>query len=345
MNRVLIILLSLLVLNSCSDFADNECQPVDIAWHEDILGDGFEARSVPLEDSFDGSVCCTVVRRLSRSDVKRAVLYVHGYNDYFFQSEMGKRFCDSLFNFYAVDLRRYGRSIRSWQRPFEIRDMRDYFEDLDSALNIIRGDGNTDITLVGHSTGGLTTSLYVALQGEECRVDRLITDSPFLEWNFSLFMREALIPVVGLIGKVFPNIEISQNKCAGYAYSLLKNHHGEWHYNTNWKSVYSPPVTSGWINAISVAQQMLMRHSADITVPVLVMHSNRKVEGCTWTPEFQHGDAVLDPDMIANCGAKLGKNPQIVSIQNGLHNLVLSSYDAREYAYETMFDFIRKTML
>ena len=32
-----------------------------------------------------------------------------GFNDYFFQAEMGRQFADSGYNFYAVDLRRYGR--------------------------------------------------------------------------------------------------------------------------------------------------------------------------------------------------------------------------------------------
>jgi len=327
---------------ACSGPQDYGIPAADFRWHDDILGDGFKAKYVSLGESYDGPVRCTVIYRRSAVPSCRAVLYVHGYNDYFFQSEMGKEFCDSGFNFYAVDLRRYGRSLLPWQYPFDIRDMQDYFADIDSALSIIRRHGNRDITLSGHSTGGLTVLLYAAVYGKECPVQRIVTDSPFLEWNFSPLMRHVAIPTVSLLGKIIPSVKIKQKHCDGYAYSLLKDHHGLWEYNTKWKMVYSPPVTAGWISAISRAQLQLMRHSADIAVPVLVMHSSRVVDGCGWTPSFQHGDAVLDPAMIAKRGARLGRNPVVRTIDGGLHDLILSTDStARRQTYATIFSFIR----
>lgn len=312
----------------------------DTTWHADILP-GYEARYVNQGEAFDGPCRSTIVRRLCHEGSRRAYLYIHGFNDYFFQSEMGERFVDSGFNFYAVDLRRYGRSKEPWQYPFNVRDMKEYFSDIDSALSQIRRDGNTDITLSGHSTGGLTVLLYGALRGKDCGVDRIATDSPFLEWNYSVFMRKVAIPVVGFFGRLNRNWKIKQGHCDGYAYSLLKEYHGEWEYDTDWKMIYSPPVTTGWIKAIDRGQGQLMKHRKDIAVPVLVMHSSRKIEGCGWEPDFQTGDAVLDPAMIEERGQKLGSRPMVCSIDSGLHDLILSSERAREAAYDSIFYFIR----
>ncbi len=95
--------------------------------------------------------------------------------------------------------------------------------------------------LRGHSTGGLTVALYGALKGKDIQVNRIVTDSPFLAWNFSSFMRHIAIPVVGFYGKIFKNTKIKQSHCDGYAHSLLKEYYGEWTYNTDWKMIYSPP--------------------------------------------------------------------------------------------------------
>jgi hypothetical protein len=49
---------------------------------------------------------------------------------------------------------------------------------------------------------------------------------------------------------------------------------------------------------------------------------------------------VLDPAMIARRGAKLGKNPKVITIYGGLHDLILSDKKVREAAYDSLFNFI-----
>lgn len=313
----------------------------DTTWHPDILP-GYEARYVNQGEAFDGPCRSTIVRLRAQRPSRRAYLYVHGFNDYFFQTEMGRRFVDSGYNFYAVDLRRYGRSKEPWQYPYNIRDIREYYADIDSALAQIRRDGNTDITLSGHSTGGLTVLSFAADKGADCGVDRVVTDSPFLEWNYNSFYRNVAVPVVQFLGKIFKNSKIKQSHCDGYAYSLLRQYHGQWEYNTDWKMIYSPPVTFSWVGAINAAQSRLMKRRKDIAVPILVMHSSRKIDGCGWTPEFQTGDAVLDPAMIQERGSLLGHERVVCAIDSGIHDLILSEPGPREAAYDTIFKFIGK---
>lgn len=316
---------------------------VNTSWHADILP-GYEARYVPQGNAFDGPCQSTIVRRINPNGSRRAFLYIHGFNDYFFQSEMGERFIDSGYNFYAVDLRRYGRSRLPWQYPFNVRDMREYFADIDSAIMQIRRDGNTDITLGGHSTGGLTVLFFGAERGRECPVNRIVTDSPFITWNFSPFMRNFAIPLVQFAAKFSKDSKIRQARCDGYAYSLLKEYDGEWEYNTDWKMIYSPPVTYSWVAAINEAQSTLVRKRADINVPILVMHSSRKIDGCNYTPEFKTGDAVLDPFTINSRALTLGDPDRriVCAIDSGIHDLILSPLPHREAAYDSIFRFLRR---
>ncbi len=313
----------------------------DTVWHPDILP-GYEARYVDQGETFDGPCRSTIIRKLSPVKTRRAYLYVHGFNDYFFQKEMGERFVDSGYNFYAVDLRRYGRSWEPWQYPFNVRRMTEYFADIDSALSQIRRDGNVDITLSGHSTGGLTVSYMAAMKGARIGVNRVVTDSPFLEWNFSPFMRNVGAPMIQFLSKISPDSKIRQGHCDGYAYSLLKQFDGEWEYNTDWKMIYSPPVTFSWVGAINHAQSELMKNASHITVPILVMHSSRKIDGCNYTPAFKTGDAVLDPEMLQKRGEKLGKRRMVCAIDSGIHDLILSPLPVREAAYDTIFRFLKR---
>ena len=213
----------------------------------DRLGEGFEAKTIAMPDDYSGRVVTTLVRSLSSCDTHKAVLYVHGYNDYFFQETLARTFNDSCFNFYAVDLRKYGRSLLPEQTPFEVRDLQEYFADIDTALTLIREEGNTDIVLMAHSTGGLITSLYCEAHRNDLPVQGLILNSPFLDMNMNWFYEKILVPIVSAWGRWFKGTKISQGNSTAYAESLLKDHHGEWNYDTDLKFKVSPPVSSAWI--------------------------------------------------------------------------------------------------
>ena len=311
------------------------CVALMAQWMPDVLGDGYEMRYVDQPDDYAGKVRCTIVRKLSDCSPHRGVLYVHGFNDYFFQTEMGDRFVDSCYNFYAVDLRKYGRSIMEGQKMFQVRDMKEYFADIDSALSQMRRDGNREVILMGHSTGGLTTSLYMN-ENPDTLVKALILNSPFLDWNQSKFQERILIPMVRGIGKLFPNISIPQGGGDLYARSLLSEYDGEWTYNTDWKLPVSPNVDSGWIRAIDVAQGII-QDDPDIKVPILLMHSDRSVKKGDPVSMYSRADAVLDVEDISRYGRRLGPVVTEATVYGGLHDLVLSKKSVREPLYDFMF--------
>lgn len=312
-------------------------------WNVDILGNDFKYTTIEQPNDYSGKVVSTLIKKETIIKGDRAILYVHGYNDYFFQKEMADTFITHGYNFYAIDLRKYGRSILKDQTKFEARSLDEYFEDIDSALYIIEEDCINNVILIGHSTGGLISAYYLSSKKDhEGIIKTLILNSPFLEFNLNSFQKEYLVPLVSSFSGVFPNISIPQNSNDAYAQSLLRNYHGEWDYNTSWKLPLSPDVTSGWIGAIYKAQRKL-QIDANINIPILLMRSDRSIYGEQWTSDFNRGDAVLNVDDISKYGRKLGSNVNEVVVKEGLHDLVLSHKPIRDALYKYILNWLNKT--
>ena len=288
---------------------------------------------------------CTVIRRTAPCAGNRGVLYIHGYNDYFFNAEMGDTFVDSLYNFYAVDLHGYGRSMLPGRRPYQARRVSDYYADIDSALNVMHENGVENIVLLGHSTGGLIAACYMSFQPSPM-VDAVILNSPFLEFNFKGVMRSVLLPLMSTLGGPFPGIAVPQgNAIDGYAQSCSADFHGEWHYNYEWKTAKPRPITAGWIRMIRNAQAELKLNPERILVPTLLMHSARSIYGSEWTPEFQRGDAVLNVEHIARFGRTLGPSLTEMTVEGGMHDLFLSAPDVRRPLYTAVFAWLNRNFV
>lgn len=305
------------------------------SWTRDRFLDGYEETTIVMPDDYSGKVVCTLVRKTAKCESDFGVLYVHGYNDYFFNAEMGEIFADSCYNFYAVDLRKYGRSLTAGQEPYQCRKVSEYFPDIDSAVVRMAAEGIDKIILMGHSTGGLIVASYMN-DRPESEINAVILNSPFLDWNMSGFVRKIGIPVVTWIGGWWPGLKISQGKSTAYAESLLKDYHGEWQYDTNLKTIYPRKVSAGWVRAITKAQEALRKQS-DIKCPVLLMRSDKSVYGDSWNEDFQHGDGVLNVEHISEYGLKLGPDVTEDVVAGGLHDLALSEHSIRAKFYADIF--------
>lgn len=315
-------------------------------WLPDSLGNGFEKCYIDQGRSYDGEVRSTVIRYSVPADTASVLgaLYVHGFNDYFFQSEMAREFSDHGYRFYAVDLRRYGRSLEHWQKRCDVRDMRRYFADIDSALAVMLEDGINKIALIGHSTGGLIVAYYCSCNPKaDTLIKAVVLNSPFLDWN--LGKMEPFIGAISNLGKLFPNMKISNGNSTAYGESLLRRGgHGEWEYNVEWKSPYSPAVTAGWVRAVNSAQRYLRHHNYSIPEPVLMMYSARSIDAPEWTSAADSADVVLDVAEIKALGAKLSRNVTLYKVNGGLHDLILSRPEVRYPLYNEIFVWLKRYM-
>src|ERR1700754_2803615 len=104
----------------------------------DVLGKPYERRVIDLGHDDEGPLVATLVSRRAEQPTGRAVLYVHGFVDYFFQTHLADFYVDRGWDFHALDLRRYGRSLLAHQTPNFCRSLTDYFPELDEAARIIR---------------------------------------------------------------------------------------------------------------------------------------------------------------------------------------------------------------
>lgn len=308
----------------------------------DVLGNGFEQLTIQLKPDREGEVYCTLVRTVKQQQYNRNVLYIHGFSDYFFQKELAEKFEGHSYNFYALDLRKCGRSIRNWQTPFNLYKISDYFEDIDAAISQIRKESDAPLVLLGHSTGGLALSLYVHNRPEE-NFAALVLNSPFLDMNMKKSVKRFGVPFASMLGRFFPDFKIKKGLSPNYGNSISGKMYGEWEYNEEWKPIAVSKVNSSWIRAIHKAHVMLHK-GLDIKCPILVMRSQKSYKNKQWNDEFKKADAVLNVSDIEKYAWYLGKNVTSISFKNALHDLILSSPEVREEIYSSMFAWLSKTV-
>lgn len=313
------------------------------SWQKDVLGGDYRMRYVNQGSDYSGEVRSTIISLPNHCGCSghKGILYVHGYNDYFLQKDMGEIFADSCYRFFAVDLRKYGRSLMPGQRKFEVRDMSEYFPDIDSAIAEMKRQGVDTIILMGHSTGGLTTALYMN-DNPDPAIKALILNSPFLDWNQSKFQEKILLPVMCCLGTKVRNFTAVKGSNPIYEEpdSLVKT--GEWGIIRDWKPTEWPDITSGWIHAIASGQSRLRKGRSFIKVPVLLMHSDRSFKKGDAESERDSTDDVLDVEDISRYGRGLAPVVTEATVPGGVHDLVRSAPGVRNAVYDEMFTWLRR---
>lgn len=275
------------------------------------------------------------------------ILYVHGYNDYFFQKELAEKADSAGYAFFAIDLHYCGRSLMPGDARGDMRNMREFFAELDYAVELARvitkeRADSLPMVLMGHSQGGLLAAFYADHRPEE-KFAALVLNSPFFDFNFNWLVRNLAIPVVSEIAMYLPDFSIGSSGNPNYAYSLDKKYYGEWEYNTEWKSESRPEQFLGWVRAIHKAQQELHR-GFHINSPTLVMHGDCTEKGEEWSENYMHCDGVLDVEHIEKWAPKVGPNVKTETVAGGLHDLFLSRKAVRDEAYAKAFRFIDESL-
>jgi alpha-beta hydrolase superfamily lysophospholipase len=303
----------------------------------DVLGWPYERHTIDLGTDDEGPVVATLVRRRADNPTRRAVLYVHGFVDYFFQTHLADFFVENGWDFYALDLRKYGRSLLEHQTPNFCRSLTDYYPELDEAARMIREvDGHDQMLVGGHSTGGLITSLWAHSRQGQGTIDGLFLNSPFFDFNYAWVVRRPLLSVLCATGsKRAPYRRIPVKARGLYGESLHSDLRGEWAYDLAWKPLLGFPVTTGWLAAIRRGQRRL-RRGLSIDAPVLVACSTRTFRGRAWNEDLRLSDSVLDVEHILRWAPRLGPRVTIARFDGGMHDLTLSGKDVREELFREL---------
>lgn len=304
----------------------------------------FEYRTLDFPADYDGPVAATLIRAsFPAQDTRRAVLYVHGYIDYFFQEHLAEAFVAHGYRFYAVELRKYGRSLREGQHPDFARSMYEYYPDLTESIRHIREEGASGIVLLGHSTGGLLAALYADDGPQREAIRCVVLNSPFLEFNTTWFKKHVQIPLAALVSIVFPFAHKKNELSPLYARSVHKHYEGEWDFDTSLKPIEGIPLYFSWLRAVRNGQRRI-RRGLHIAVPVLVMSSDKSYFGKTWSDELFESDSVLNVEDIRRRAQKLGQCVTYVAVEGGMHDLFLSRKAVRTEAFRIVFGWLERTL-
>ncbi|WP_245938130.1 alpha/beta hydrolase [Williamsia limnetica] len=327
-------------------------------WQPDILGPDFSALTIDLgaDPDGEGQVSATLVRHEQQSAVTAAVLYVHGFTDYFFQRPLAEFFAQRGFAFYALDLRKCGRSQRPGQTPHHITDLAMYDVELTlAAQEINAASGNRPLLIAAHSTGGLITALWLdrlrrglgRLRRGPDRTHRdpavgtpsptgLVLNSPWFDLQGAPILRGAGTTVVNAVARVRPLSTIPRKIAGAYGESLHNSVHGEWEYDLDYKPLHGYPVTFGFLSGVRRGHASLHR-GLDIGVPSLVLHSDATTLSGPGSdgpgPHIDSADGVLDTRQIARWSGCLGNRVSVVPVPGARHDVFLSRLEARDTAY------------
>ncbi|CAN5296432.1 alpha/beta hydrolase [soil metagenome] len=302
----------------------------------DILGDPWESETIGLPPDSEGPVVTTLVRRRAERPNGRAVLHIHGFADYFCHTEYAEWWLDRGYDFYALDLRKYGRSIRPHQTPTYVADLHEYFAELDVAWwRIVERDGHDQVVVSAHSTGGLTAPLWADAR-QPAELTGMVLNSPWFDLQGAPWLRTRLAgALLERVGRRHPLREIPRDVSGVYGRSLHVLHGGEWDYDLTWKPLDSYPVRLGWLRAIRRGHAEL-HAGLSVLAPVLVLTSAATRQTVELTDEAHTHDIVLDVPQIRRWATSVGPHVSYVAIDGARHDVVLSRPQPRALVYDEL---------
>ncbi|WP_309107372.1 alpha/beta hydrolase [Arthrobacter sp.] len=318
-------------------------------WRPDILGADFQSYSFQARGD-DGTERTATLIRYSPAGVeaelrlqRRAVLFLHGWSDYFFNVELAAFWYGKGFEFFALDMHNHGRSLQEGIPGGYVADLADYDPEIAQAIGIINALGSRNspppsLTLMGHSAGGLVAALWVSRHPGAAR--QLVLNSPWLEMHGSTLVRRVAWTMVEPIARFKPEAVLRLPERGFYWRSISNTAEGEWALDDKYRPPMAFPVRAGWLSAVLAGHAQVAR-GLGIEIPILVLLSGASANGLFWTEEMRRTDAVLDVNAIAIRALALGRSVTLERIEGGLHDVFLSPPKIREDAYVRLSRWIR----
>ncbi|MFQ4148971.1 alpha/beta hydrolase [Arthrobacter sp. LAPM80] len=346
-------------------------------WVPDILGSDYQATSILVPTRLDHDADTTrapgttyratlVRHRPAGSGTAvpgqarpggngRAVLFIHGWSDYFYNTGLSEFFTGLGYSFYAIDLHNHGRSLNSPELGGYVADLADYDAEILAAHGVIAADmagtdcpgadnqvggnpgSNHRVILVGHSTGGLIATLWA--HHNPGLVSHLVLNSPWLEIQGGAAIRRAATPLVQL-ADLRPLMRMRLPERSFYWRGISSDAYGQWPVDKKLRPPHAFPIRAGWMKAILAAQQEVAS-GLKLPMPILVLLSARSMLGPVWSDEMLRADVVLDVRSLALRSLQLGDTMTLERIEGALHEVFLSAAPVRTDAYARLERWLR----
>ena len=262
----------------------------------------------------------------------RAVLYVHGFADYFFQTDFAQWWLDRGYDFYALDLRKYGRSLLQHQTP-------NYVTDLQRVLRRPSTPPGTGSPRDEHDHVVVSRALDRRAGG--LAVGRPRSPQPWRAGAELAVVRPAGKAWMRTVGTVASTGSAALRRDGSHAGSRLllrgepaprpRRRVG---LRPSVKPIDSSPVCVGWLRAIRRGHARL-HDGLDVRCPVLVLSSDRPPG---------HGDGRGRPHEASSStssrsGAgrpRIGNHVTYAAVPGARHDVVLSRPAVRDTVYDEL---------
>lgn len=321
----------------------------ELAWKPDLLGPGYRQHVIDLgpDPDGEGTVEAVLVRREPEAaeTARGAVLYVHGFTDYFFQTQLADFFAGRGLRFYALDLRKCGRARHPGHTAHYVSDLAYYDAELDAALAVIsQAHPGEPVIAAAHSTGGLIVPLWLhrrRLAGTSGPVTGVVLNSPWLDLQGNWLLRGPVTRLVQQRAKTRP-FAVIKLRPGVYGTTLHVTGTGEWDYDTDLKPLAGFPVTIGWLSAIRHAQAAVHR-GIETGVPTLVLRSDKSGTATRYSPSCDRRDLVIDTRQTGRWAGCLGSQVTDVPVADARHDVFLSLPESRTSAYAALAAWMEET--
>jgi alpha-beta hydrolase superfamily lysophospholipase len=301
-------------------------------WLPDVL-EGFSRRTIPLGEDDEGPLSATLVRHDAADGFP--LLYIHGWSDYFYNTELAEAATEAGYKLYALDLRKYGRSLRQKQSPGYVQDLAEYDDEIGAALAILKlAHPGALPAIIAHSTGGLVAALWAHRHPKQ--IGTLVLNAPWLSLQGNAWLRGFANSVADPIWRSRPERRLLLPKVDFFYRSISATEHGEWRLHPLWRPRYSFDIQGGWLAAILEGQSQV-RHGLDIDVPVLVLTSTETIFAPKYSSKMQTADSVIDVHDTARFAVKLGQTVMVHKIRDALHDVYASAPPVRQEAFNATY--------
>lgn len=307
------------------------------------LNTNFDIETIALKDDYEGKEIATLIKSKANTGNRQSVLYIHGFVDYFFHTHVAQKFNEHGYDFYALDMRKYGHSLLPHQHACYARSLDEYFDEISYSIKQIYNNSKKKVLLLGHSTGGLIIGVYAHRGPEKNLVAGLIMNSPFLDMNTPKVELDGLNFMNKWLPKLFPYAIAQKHMPAAYGENLHKDFNGEWDYNLKWKPIKGFPAYYIWLKTI-IANQNDLKNNPNINVPILLMHSSKTSAPKRSNKDIDKADVVLNIEHMKKIGPQLGNNVTLLEVKDGIHDLFLSKEPVRNFAFDGMFKWLSQTI-
>lgn len=314
-------------------------------WVTDILGEPWISFTYDLPPIRGRDTVATLVSQPQWATVQHqestAILYIHGLNDYFFQTHLAQHLAKQGVAFFALDLHGFGRSTTEELTRNDAMSLREYGNDIATATYLIKDHFKyQNLVIMAHSTGGLISTLWAHSSTGRETVDGLILNSPWFDLNRPLFDRTIGTAVVDAVGPYAADFVLNNSE-SNNVRMLHKDIAGEWDFDLNLKREVHSPMRMGFMRAVREGQARLAQGLA-LECPILVATSDRTGTSSDPLDVRRSSDTVLSVEQIRDRSGLLGDRVEIVQIPGGLHDLALSDLGPRTQYFQEITYWLRE---